>query len=704
MRSQGDWMLKRKCTAATSIVVLIISCIGASFGAAIPCGPKAKTQADLDEALRAFNHRTIVDAYKKYGIRNPAWDNSALYFLEEYAASIVPKGGSADMKKILSDGEALIFKGCNDPMVESCCGIDSLIVGDANADLARKSIDDFNKSRYPKWRAGITSVCILEMGEINKDSDRKKLQDTMIDLISAAFADGSFDAGDDGVVSEEYIKQDDFKWILHGRWMDLYNAIQKKATVCPYAVKTIGGMCHIWAAWDARGEGWASSVTEEGRKTFKSNLDEAKELLTAAWKMNPEYPQAPADMITVTMGDDAGNLAELRTWFDRAAAAQMDYPLAYTHLLWGMMPRWGGSLDALYDFGVECLKTRRFDTGVPWQFYNALHNISMDSEQHPKDYWKRPDTGKRLDIMFDGYIANAPAQTDWYESEKAAAACYCERYSVARKIMEHLGTRVQPAAFAVFNLSYDKSLGEILTHDGKLGAEIEKADALSDAGEYDRALAAYKNLPQNIREAKLTAPYLNRRMEILRLHAGMQSGKWISLTPPADFSGWKTPEGHWKVSTDGSVQGSSETGGLILQPEINVGTRWEISGDVEYISGVYGQHPNAGVIWNWPNESFFSALVFKDLGRASVREQFDTELDATPNIPLNRVTHLQVQMWENNVRLYVNGNAVADTDKLSVSESKTESPVAIGGYYWYAGGVVKFSNLRIRRLVDNPFK
>jgi len=62
-------------------------------------------------------------------------------------------------------------------------------------------------------------------------------------------------------------------------------------------------------------------------------------------------------MIAVAMAGEAEPSETPRVWFDRAVAAQFDYYEAYSSLLWSLRPRWLGSHEEMYDFGLECLAT-----------------------------------------------------------------------------------------------------------------------------------------------------------------------------------------------------------------------------------------------------------------------------------------------------------------------------------------------------------
>jgi hypothetical protein len=166
----------------------------------------------------------------------------------------------------------------------------------------------------------------------------------------------------------------------------------------PWLQDMLAGENAITAAWKARGNGWASSVSEEGWQGFADGLVKARQHLTKAWKLHPHYPEAPTRMIQVVMGEDDSSGETVRLWFDRAVSGQLDYMPAYDQLVWALLPRWGGSLEEVYDFGVECLATKRFDTDVPLRYYNAVWQLA--NREGDIAIWRRPGVYSKMQQIF----------------------------------------------------------------------------------------------------------------------------------------------------------------------------------------------------------------------------------------------------------------------------------------------------------------
>ena len=140
-----------------------------------------------------------------------------------------------------------------------------------------------------------------------------------------------------------------------GRRARLLECMRQTPGADPYLVALVEGKYHTTRAWEARGSGWASTVTENGWQGFHGELDKARLALTTAHGMHPNLPYAAEEMIAVSMGS-RGQLSP-REWFGRAVAAQFDYGNAYDSLLWALRPRWRGSHREMYEFGLECLRT-----------------------------------------------------------------------------------------------------------------------------------------------------------------------------------------------------------------------------------------------------------------------------------------------------------------------------------------------------------
>lgn len=137
-----------------------------------------------------------------------------------------------------------------------------------------------------------------------------------------------------------------------------------KARAPMYTVLAIRGMFLVNYAWDARGSGLANTVTEMGFKLMSERLQEAEDVLTKAYKLDPTRHEAPAAMILVCMGlgHDAGTMEK---WFARSMTANPFDHVACWNKLEYLHPKWHGSLDKWIGFGWQCVKTRNMVGRLP---------------------------------------------------------------------------------------------------------------------------------------------------------------------------------------------------------------------------------------------------------------------------------------------------------------------------------------------------
>jgi hypothetical protein len=120
-------------------------------------------------------------------------------------------------------------------------------------------------------------------------------------------------------------------------------------------------------------------VKEKGWEGFAGHLAKAREHLVAAYRLDPSRPEAAAEMIPVTMGQNSEGESE-EVWFERAVKAQVDFAPAYVSMSWALRPRWGGSTEAMYKLADRCASSDRFDTSVPYQCVLTFATSSTISE------------------------------------------------------------------------------------------------------------------------------------------------------------------------------------------------------------------------------------------------------------------------------------------------------------------------------------
>ena len=122
-------------------------------------------------------------------------------------------------------------------------------------------------------------------------------------------------------------------------------------------------------AWDARGSGVASTVTEEGWKLFRERLAAARMELAALHARRTECPQWFVVMQTVALGQ-GWSREEYEALFDEAIRTEPEYLIFYERKINYLQPKWHGKEGEELEF-VNSLP-ERLPGGVGEEIYARL--------------------------------------------------------------------------------------------------------------------------------------------------------------------------------------------------------------------------------------------------------------------------------------------------------------------------------------------
>ncbi|MFD0596075.1 hypothetical protein ACFQZ4_30495 [Catellatospora coxensis] len=117
----------------------------------------------------------------------------------------------------------------------------------------------------------------------------------------------------------------------------------------PLLVKGLGAI--NWA-WDARGSGTASTVTEEGWKLFRQRLVVSENCLDEVLSRDPRNVRALAGLITLAKARSKG-LAEIQRCFDAVIAVEPADERAHGRMLQAVCGKWYGSSEMMFRFARE---------------------------------------------------------------------------------------------------------------------------------------------------------------------------------------------------------------------------------------------------------------------------------------------------------------------------------------------------------------
>ena len=367
-------------------------------GRPIPTAPDTPTGRNFGPIARAWSQRMIVGAYQRI---HPG-ETVNLPFVRD-AAAYLQGGTERDRIELTARADQLnLLIGDDDPMVRFLAAVVS-----SNASFKennfRRATKDLKASGYHPF---LLFLAAANLGKSFQDRKGNAGEIAMADQIALEALERGLDVesfhGEESSVLRCRLEAPSFDGLFRRQPQRLIEIFAKARALPEWITEFAQGKGYLAAAWIARGDGYASEVTEAGWQGWERNLATARQHFTRSWELNPRDPAAATYMIEVAMGDHGGK-PEIRAWFDRAVAAQMDYFDAYRSMIWALRPRWSGSHEEMLMFGDELLRTGRFDTCVPFYYFKVVADIASE-DSDAKAIYGRPEIAGNLKLALERYL------------------------------------------------------------------------------------------------------------------------------------------------------------------------------------------------------------------------------------------------------------------------------------------------------------
>jgi len=666
------------------------------------------TATDVTKTDREFRIRQYLYAYKLRGQRNPECDALALGMISNWIAGNYDGEVDTNLPPLSDLGNRLANDtNCTDPLVLTVAAVNSVELHEAVRRLER-AVKEFQNSKhfgYPKFYATETLAEKL----IYDQADRLPVLDAKgLQYLQAAFADGSIRPEDQPEIADILI----FGWgrsFFYRNAVPVYTMVQKQGNQFQWLALALQGESEINEAWKARGGGYVDTVSESGWKGFSNHLAIARKCYTQACELNTNSPLAPDRMIYVSLGD--AGIGEMRKWFDRTVAAQIDYADAWSQMRWGLRPRWYGDTDSMLAFGVTALNTRRFDTDVPRKYFDSLSDLESEFKLAPgKHIYNRPNVWPDLKSLYEGYIT-FPTQTGWsrdgWQSAYASVAYLAGKYDVAREQLQRLNW--QPHPFNLTQWGRDLSIMplEVAARTGPQSQLIEAAENDRESGDIAGALKVYNELAAATNVDTLTRSFVLERQYSLGLEQRLVIGEWVPLLPSdATFTGWQTNFGNFKLLPDGALEVSSDENGHMIYCRAPIGTEFEAKGQFEMVSSTTKAF-QAGLVMGLPQYDTHDWDAFRikrntDEGDvASFSEHWSKRQILAPIGNLDsRTNSFHLRYQGGRVSASVNDRAVFTDAKPPQNSYLVTNGflVGLGAFNDSDSTVMRYRNIEIRRL------
>jgi hypothetical protein len=290
-------------------------------------------------------------------------------------------------------------------------------------------------------------------------------------------------------------------------------------------------------------------------------------------------------MMTVSLGNSG--LADMRVWFDRTLAAQVDYAPAWKNLRWGLRPRWFGDEESMLALGVAAVNTRHFETVVPWQLMDSINDLEEELKPPAGTHLHgREDIWPHVQEMYEGYLAEParPSSLTFWHGQYAAVAYLAGKYTVAGEQLQALNGRPEYANLSGWGVDLSVMPLEVAARTGAQAEAVAAAEVSRNGGDLASALNQYRQLAAVTTLDAGTRTLVRDRLATLEWESQLQTGKWVDFLPAdTNFTGWFIEQGDCKLDPDHSLEVQSGENGHLLFCRARLGREFEVRGQVETV-------------------------------------------------------------------------------------------------------------------------
>jgi len=193
---------------------------------------------------------------------------------------------------------------------------------------------------------------------------------------------------------------------------------------------------HIDYAWQARGGGYAFTVTDDGWQLFHTRIDEARRLLEKAAKLDLKDGEAYRQLLIVAMAESLPD-EQVRAWFDAGRKIDPGYAALYTQMATSKMPRWGGAPGDVERFAAEVAELVPGEDGLELFGLIAREIHRYECDDPTTILWGDYDR-RLLAKSADVLVARYP-QAQSVVQFAALCSQVCQDHELARRIRPLVG-------------------------------------------------------------------------------------------------------------------------------------------------------------------------------------------------------------------------------------------------------------------------
>lgn len=192
------------------------------------------------------------------------------------------------------------------------------------------------------------------------------------------------------------------------QWLRLTQAWAQSHPDRPLAQRLVAE-AHLAAAWAERGGGYSNTVSEEGLRAFKAQVQAARAYLLERPDMLERSSQAHHVLLMVGMAQGWSAATRLKLVTDGLTRTPRDVALFNTALP-GLLPKWGGNasdLDALVRLAV---KHTEAEQGTQW--YAKLYHQAAEKDYGQELFKASRANWATMKASFQSMVERHPASAE----------------------------------------------------------------------------------------------------------------------------------------------------------------------------------------------------------------------------------------------------------------------------------------------------
>jgi hypothetical protein len=419
--------------------------------------------AEVRARREAFFRKVIVDDYEKLGPHDPKWDEPARKLMQ-LALQRWIHGSAPDQNRnheMIDLGLSITKAGCKDPNLGYQLA-HVFLHSTETWPFYRDASNDLSNSKYSLFLqvAAVTDVLSFYSGDLQNHN--QEIVETVARVIKGLYQRIPNMLAEPGCPPYDaalmLIDLTEITKLVDGDrkiGFDAMQAMMKQKLPDSPIADLFEGMFYRHYAWDARGNGFAGTVTDGGWQLFGERLQAAQKAINRALDKDPHVAGGSVEMLAVLQGLPEDR-AEMEKWFRRAVADDPDAYEAYVRKMYYLTPKWHGSDEDQFAFGRECLATQRWESRIPFLLLQSHDNIyegrwrqlrqqattqqeasTARNRARTEFYATHPEVWPDIQKLYDGYLAwNPKAVYDM--ADYAQFALMCGHLDVAKKQVDRM--------------------------------------------------------------------------------------------------------------------------------------------------------------------------------------------------------------------------------------------------------------------------